>query len=124
MRYVCFVHIDPDLIGMLSPEEDKAQQRESIAFDEELTRSGHMVAAHPIQDAETATVIRHRNGRISMTDGPYVESKEHLGGFFVLEAKDLNEALSLASKAPVARYGSVEVRPTWDLEPGPVEGSE
>lgn len=123
MRYVCFVHIDPDLIGALSPEEDKAQQRESIAFDEELIRSGHMIAAHPIQGAETATVIRNRNGQVSMTDGPYVETKEHLGGFFLLEARDLNEALSLASKAPVARYGSVEVRPTWELDASEPEAS-
>ena len=118
MRYVCFVHIDPELIGALSPEEDRRQQLESVAFDEELTRSGHMIAAHPVQGAESATVIRNRNGEVSMTDGPYVESKEHLGGLFLIEAKDLNEALSLASKAPVARYGSVEVRPTWDLVDG------
>ena len=119
MRYVCFVHVDPELIGALSPEDDRRQQLESVAFDEELTRSGHMIAAHPIQSAQTATIIRNRDGQISMTDGPYVESKEHLGGLFLLEAKDLNEALSLASKAPVTRYGSVEVRPTWDLVDGP-----
>jgi hypothetical protein len=116
MQYLCLVHVDGELIGKLTPEEDKKQQRESIEHDEELIRSGHLVAANPVQGPESATIVRVRNGKVSMTDGPYVETKEHLGGFMVIEAKDLNEALAIASKTPVARFGSIEVRPTWDLE--------
>jgi hypothetical protein len=116
MRYMCLVHIDDELIGALTPEEDRKQQRESIAHDEELTRAGHLVASNALQGPETATVIRVRNGKVSMTDGPYTETKEHLGGFFLLEARDLNEALALAQKAPVARFGSIEVRPSYELE--------
>lgn len=116
MQYLCLVRIDDDLIGKLTPEEDRQQQLESMAHDEDLKRSGHLIAAQPVEGPESATTIRVRNGKVSMTDGPYVETKEHLGGFMVIDAKDLNEALALAGKAPVARFGSIEVRPTWDLK--------
>ena len=116
MQYLCLVHVDGELIGKLTPEEDRKQQRESMAHDEELLQSGHLIAANPVQGPESATIVRVRNGKVSMTDGPYVETKEHLGGFMVIEAKDLNEALAIAGKTPVARFGSIEVRPTWELE--------
>ena len=116
MRYLCLVHVDEEVFARMTPEEDKKQQRESVEHDEELRRTGHLIAASPIQGPETATFVRVRNGKVSMTDGPFVETKEHLGGFLVIDAKDLNEALAIAAKLPVARFCSIEVRPTWDFD--------
>ncbi|HHY50637.1 MAG TPA: YciI family protein [Alphaproteobacteria bacterium] len=117
MKYLLLVHIDRQIIGALTPAEDKAQIRESLDYDRELIDKGHLIAAHALAEPEAATIIRNRNGRVSMTDGPYVETKEHVGGFMLIEAKDLNEAVAVAAKAPVARFGAIEVRPIVELEP-------
>lgn len=76
-----------------------------------------MVAAEPLHPVETATTVRVRNGKVSVTDGPFAETKEQLAGFYLVEAKDLNEAIQLASKIPPAREGSIEVRPVRELQP-------
>ena len=117
MQYLCMVHIDGAMMKALTPAEDKGLTRRSLAYDEELQRSGHFIAANALQGPESATVVRVRNGKVSMTDGPYVETKEHLGGFILIEARDLNEALAVAQKIPMAGYGSIEVRPEYPLEP-------
>ncbi len=116
MQYLCMVHVDGAMMAALTPAEDKALTRRSLAYDEELKAGGHLIAASALQDADTATIIRVRNGKVSMTDGPYVETKEHLGGFVLIEARDHAEAVALAQKIPMAGYGSIEVRPEFVLE--------
>jgi hypothetical protein len=116
MQYLCMVHVDGAMMAALTPAEDKALTRRSLAYDEELKAGGHLIAASALQDADTATIIRVRNGKVSMTDGPYVETKEHLGGFVLIEARDHAEAVALAQKIPMAGYGSIEVRPEFVLK--------
>jgi len=116
MNYLCLVHVDEAMMKALTPEEDREVTRKSIAYDEELQASGHYIASNALQGPETATIVRVRNGKVSMHDGPHVETKEHLGGFILIDARDLNEALSVASKIPMANYGSIEVRPEYELE--------
>jgi hypothetical protein len=116
LNYLCMVHVDEGMMRALTPEQDREVTRKSLAYDEELKASGHYIAANALQGPETATIVRVRNGKVSMHDGPHVETKEHLGGFILIDARDLNEALSIASKIPMANYGSVEVRPELTLE--------
>lgn len=78
--------------------------------------SGHLLAAEPLHPVETATTLRVRNGQLSMTDGPFAETKEQLAGFYLLEAKDLNDAIRLATKIPPVQHGSIEVRPVRELD--------
>jgi hypothetical protein len=80
-----------------------------------LRESGHSIAAEALQPVHTATTVRVRNGKVSITDGPFAETKEQLAGFYLIDARDLNEAIQLASKIPPARVGSIEVRPTREL---------
>jgi hypothetical protein len=88
---------------------------EYFAFTADIQKNGKFVAGEALQPTGTATTVRVRNGKISTTDGPYVETKEQLGGFYLIEAKDLNEAIQIASRIPSARYGGVEVRPVIDF---------
>ena len=85
-----------------------------MAYDKELEKSGHYIVAEALQSVQTATTVRVRNGKASITDGPFSETKEVLGGFILIQARDLNEALQVAAKIPLARYGSVEVRPVME----------
>jgi hypothetical protein len=89
---------------------------ESLAYDEALRRTGHLLAAQALQPVETATTIRVRNGKLSTTDGPFAETKEQLGGFLLIEARDLNDAIQVAAKIPMGRRGSIEVRPIKELK--------
>lgn len=114
MKYVCLVHVDGEAMAALSADERKKLVDDSIEFDWDLRRRGHLVLAQPLQPPATAAVVRVRNGRMSSTDGPYVETKEFLGGFFLVEARDLNEAISLAAQSPMAAMGSIEVRPALE----------
>src|SRR5512144_1241832 len=82
-----------------------------LAYDEQIRASGHCIASEALQSVQTATTVRIRNGKVSVTDGPFAETKEQLAGFYMIEARDLNEAIQLASKIPPARVGCVEVRP-------------
>ena len=104
MKYLCLVYLDEKRIEEL-PDED------CVAFDEGIRNSGHCIASEALQSVQTATTVRVRNGRMSITDGPFAETKEQLAGFYMIEAKDLNEAIQIASKIPPARVGSIEVRP-------------
>jgi hypothetical protein len=98
------------------PELD-ALAADALAYDDELRKGGHYRYSGALQSVETATTLRIRSGKISATDGPFAETKEHLGGFIVIEARDLNEAIRLASKIPPIRLGCIEVRPIQELEP-------
>ena len=109
MKYLCLVYSEE---GKLEAVSD----RECMAFGEELQRDGHRLAAEALQPIQTATTVRVRNGRLSLTDGPFAETKEQLAGFYLIDARDLNEAIQLASKIPPARVGSIEVRPVRELK--------
>ncbi|MGJ0431317.1 YciI family protein [Methylobacter sp.] len=108
MKYLCLVYSDEEKLHSLpeSPKDD-----ECLAYDEALRKSGHCIASEALQSVQTATTVRVRNGKVSVTDGPFAETKEQLAGFYLIEARDLNEAISLAAKIPPARVGSIEVRP-------------
>lgn len=117
MKYLCLVYYDEKNMAALPEADWAALNRECIACVDRLQSSGHHVAGQALEPTETATTLRVRNGKLSTTDGPFAETKEQLAGFYLLEARDLNEALQLAGKIPPARYGSIEVRPIRDIEP-------
>jgi hypothetical protein len=104
MKYLCLVYIDEKKL-------DAVPDSECLEYDAALRASGQCLASEALQPVETATTVRVRNGKVSMTDGPFAETKEQLAGFYLIEARDLDEAVHLASKIPPARAGSVEVRP-------------
>ena len=118
MRYLCLVCFDGKEIDNFTAEEWRQMQRDSANYDAELERSGHMVRAEALESIETATTVRMRNGKLSATDGPFAETKEQVAGFILIEAVDLNEAIRIAGGIPLARIGSVEVRPIMDFTTG------
>jgi hypothetical protein len=109
MNYLCLVYLAQDKLHACPDSV-------CFAYGEELRNSGHYIAGQALQSTDTATTLRVRNGQLSLTDGPFAETKEQLAGFYMIEAKDLNEAIHLASKIPPARFGSIEVRPVRELE--------
>ena len=116
MKYLCLVYFEGKHLAALSKSEDIALTNESIAYDEELQRSGHYITSQALQSPEAATTVRMRNSKVSTTDGPFAETKEQLGGFVLIEARDLNEAIQVAAGIPLAKLGSIEVRPILQLE--------
>jgi len=115
MRYLCLVYLDePNVMHRLSPEELGTVQRDCMAYDGALEASGHLIIAQALQGAETAKTLRVREGRLSTTDGPFAETKEILGGFLLIEARDFDEAVRIAAGIPLARLGSIEVRPVGE----------
>jgi hypothetical protein len=115
MKYVCLVYlVEKDMSAMTKKEADTCIQ-ESLAYDDDLRKAGHFLVAHALQPVEAATTIRVRSGKLSTTDGPFAETKEQLGGFILIEARDLNEAIQVAAKIPMARHGSIEVRPIREI---------
>src|ERR671922_2492859 len=115
MKYLCLVYFEKDIWDTISQRESDAITEESLAYDEELLKQGHLIAAEALDSIYTATTVRVRNGKVSTTDGPFAETKEVLGGFYLINARDLNDAIQVASKIPSARLGSVEVRPVMEL---------
>jgi hypothetical protein len=111
MKYICLAYEDERILNALSKSEWDVLRNETLAYVGELRRSGHLIAAEPLQSIKTATTVRVRQGKTSLTDGPFAETKEQLGGFFLIHAQDLNEAIRIATKWPSARFGSIEVRP-------------
>ena len=89
---------------------------EYFAFTEDIRKSGKYVAGEALQPVQTATTVRVRNGKLSTTDGPFAETKEQLGGFYLIEARDLNDAIQVAARIPSARIGSIEVRPVMTFD--------
>jgi hypothetical protein len=116
MKYICLVYLVEKELSAMSKREADTCTEESLAYDEGLRRSGHLLAAHALQPVETATTIRVRHGKVSTTDGPFAETKEQLGGFILIEARDLNDAIQVAAKIPMGRRGTIEVRPIKELE--------
>ena len=111
MKYLCLVYLDEKRL-------DEVPDRECKANGDALQARGHYIAAEALQGVHTATTVRVRNGRMSITDGPFAETKEQLAGFYLVDAKDLNEAIQLAAKIPPARIGSIAVRPVRELAVG------
>jgi hypothetical protein len=109
MKYLCLIY------GEETKLEATPHSNECLEYDAELRESGHCIASEALQPVQTATTVRVRNGKLSITDGPFAETKEQLAGFYLIEAKDLNEAIQLASRIPPARVGSIEVRPIREL---------
>ena len=120
MKYLCLVFVDEKKLEALSESESNDLDRVSLAYDEELRKSGHFIAAQALQPVSAATTIRVRSGKVSVTDGPFAETHEQVGGFILIDARDLNEAIQLASKIPPARLGGIEVRPIKELKPKPL----
>ena len=115
MKYLCLVYYDEKKMQQLSQDEWHALNRECIACVAGLQASGHFLEGAPLLSTDTATTVRVRDGGPMITDGPFAETKEQLAGFYMLEARDCNEAIRLAQKIPPARYGSVEIRPVREL---------
>lgn len=111
MKYICLAFEEERILNALSKDEWSVLRKETMDYVEDLRNKGHLVSAEPLQSARTASTVRVRSGKLSVTDGPFAETKETLGGFFLINARDLNEAISIASKWPSARFGSIEVRP-------------
>jgi len=116
MQYLCLIYDDETTWGTLPEDERNAVFNEYGAFTEAIKESGNYVAGDALQPTSTATTVRIRGGETLVTDGPFAETKEQLGGYYLVEAKDVDEALKIAERIPSARYGSIEVRPVvvWD----------
>ena len=111
MKYLCLAYEAEATFAALSPAEWRELRRETLAYVEELKASGHLLLTNALQSASTATTLRVRDGKVAVTDGPFIETKEQLGGYFLIEARDRDEAIAIASKWPGARFGDIEVRP-------------
>ena len=117
MKYLCFGYLDEKLWGTKSESEQKAMIDACFSYDEELRRNGNWVGGEGIQGPDNATTLRYQNGKVAVTDGPYAETKELLGGLLILEARDLNHAIQLISKHPGVKMGTWEIRPVQDITP-------
>jgi hypothetical protein len=108
MKYLCLVYMEESTLAQVSDTECKA-------YGDGLRQSGRWIGGEALQPVHTATTVRVRNGKVTMTDGPFAETKEQLAGFYMVDAKDLDEAIEIASRIPPARVGSIEVRPVRAL---------
>jgi hypothetical protein len=115
MKYVLLIYNEERNWTTLSPEERAALGREYYACTEQMMESGHHRAGEGLEATSTATTVRLRGGQLQVTDGPFAETREQLGGFYLIEAPNLDEAIALASRVPAARTGSVEVRPVMSV---------
>ena len=111
MRYLCLIYDDEKKVAAMPESASNAFMGEYFAFTDGIKQSGHYLAGEALQPVEMATTVRVRNGKVGTTDGPFAETKEQLGGFYMIEARDLNDAIQVAAKIPSAKLGSVEVRP-------------
>jgi hypothetical protein len=111
MKYLCLIYDEEKNLATRSKGEADAMTGEYFTFTDGIKKSGHYLGGEALQPVQTATTVRVRNGKLSTTDGPFAETREQLGGFYLINARDLNDALQVASKIPSARLGSVEVRP-------------
>ncbi len=111
MKYLLMCCHEEEQFDAMPKSECDAVMEETMAYCEALKKSGHLIAVEQLEPVETAMTVRVRNGKLSPTDGPFAETKEQIGGFFLINARDLNEAILVASKFPAVRFGSMEVRP-------------
>jgi hypothetical protein len=116
MRYLCLIYDNEKSWPTMPKEEADKMMGEYFEFTEGIKTSGHYVGGEALQPTQTATTVRVRSGKVSMTDGPFAETKEQLGGYYLINAKDLNDAIQVAAKIPSARIGSVEIRPIMEFD--------
>ncbi|HEX9137232.1 MAG TPA: YciI family protein [Nitrospirota bacterium] len=116
MRYLCLIYQDESVSQKLLKTEAEKIHGEYLAFTDEIKKSGRYLGSDRLQPTQTASTVRVRNGKVTTTDGPFAETKEQLGGYYLIEATDLNEAIQIAAKIPSARFGSIEVRPVWEIQ--------
>jgi hypothetical protein len=111
MKFICLGYMEETRWDKMSDIERTAFMEECFAYDDELRRGGHFIRGEALQSIQNAATLRYRNGTVAVTDGPYAETREQLGGILLLEARDLNHAIQLMSKHPGVRSGSFEIRP-------------
>ncbi len=115
MKYLLLVHHDEEAFGKMSETKRREMLAESVQFTHQLHASEQYVHASPLHPAETAVIVRVRDGKSLVTDGPFIETREQLAGYFLIHAQDLNEAVRIAARVPGARIGTVEVRPLIEI---------
>jgi hypothetical protein len=115
MKYACLVYFERGALDRFTPEEGAKLTEDSMAYDRFLESRGNLIMAQALEAPQTAVTIRVRNGKLSSTDGPFAETREILAGFVLIEARDLNEAIGLAEKIPLAAIGSIEIRPVMHM---------
>lgn len=117
MKYICLGYLEPDKFENMSESERDTVLDECFSYNDEMRKNGHLLAEEPLQPASTAVTLDWKNGKVAVTDGPYAETKEQLGGIQVLEARDLNHAIQLISQSPGLRLGCgiIEIRPAADI---------
>ena len=117
MKYICLGYLEPGKFKNMSESERNAMLDACFSYNDELRKNGHLVTEEPLQPANTAVTVCLKNGKVAVTDGPYTETKEQLGGVQVLEARDLNHAIQLISQSPGVQLqcGTIEIRPAADL---------
>lgn len=116
MKYMFLIYLDEAKFAAMPQEERDAYINGMMDYDDDLRASGHMILGEPLKLPSEAVTLRKWDGTLSTTDGPFMETKEHLSGFVLVEARDLNEAIQLAARMPLASVGSIEVRPIDDIE--------
>jgi hypothetical protein len=115
MKYICLGYIEPNKFENLSETDRNAMVDECFSYDDELRENGHFAGGEALQPPQTAATLRWEDGKVAITDGPYAETKEQLGGILILEARDLNHAIQIMSKHPGVKAGPFEIRPAADL---------
>ena len=115
MRYLCAVYLEPNALQGLTAGEQAKLNRDSLNYDNELAKQGLYIAASALQPPGTAKTVRNRAGKTLVTDGPYAETKEALGGFILIEVRDMDEAVRIAENIPVGKFASIEVRPEMKI---------
>src|ERR1700760_168174 len=123
MKYICLGYYQPAKFEAMSESERNAMLDECFSYDDELRKNGHFAGGEALQPASTAMTLYWKNGKVAVTDGPYAETKEQLGGILVLEARDLNHAIQLMSQHPGVKTGPFEIRPVANLD-GMIKESE
>ncbi len=114
MKYLCLIYDEEKKFQSMPKSDFDALMGEYFAFTKDIRQSGHYLGGNDLQPVANATTVRVRNGKLSTTDGPFAETKEQLGGYYLIEAKDLNEAIQIASRIPSAKLGCIEVRPVQE----------
>lgn len=115
MKYILLIHDEERIVNEMSPAQMEKLMGGFMKFGQELEAAGAHVASERLRPVATATTVRVRNGETVTTDGPFAETKEQLGGFYLIDVKDLDEAIKWASRIPSATFGCVEVRPIWEM---------
>jgi hypothetical protein len=115
MKFLCIVHFDGTVLDRMDPTEKRDFDRESLGYDERLMASGQFIHAEALQSPASASLVKMRNGQMSVTDGPYAEAKEQMGGFILIDAVDRADAVEIAAGIPLARFGTIEVRPIYEI---------